>query len=156
MSYVELEQFLDRGSIRAWWGLSWRTFFGCAGGAVLGQQLGTMLFGANMAGVATLTLVGAALGLTLLLKRRGIIVARRLVVLAAFGLRAASKRTLVDGALLAGRVDAHAPPPIQIRVRERVLSAVASDDDHGGEQVAAAVAAVDLAADTRLTEAAQP
>ena len=80
--------------------------------------------------------MGAALGLTLLLKRRGIIVARRLLVLAAFGLRAASRRTLVDGALLAGRVDAHAPPPIQIRVRERVLSAVASDDDHGAEQVA--------------------
>ncbi len=118
MSYVELEQFLDRGSIRAWWGLSWRTFFGCAGGAVLGQQLGTVLFGTNMAGVATLTLVGAALGLTLLLKRRGIIVARRLLVLATFGLRVARKRTLVDGALLAGRVDAHAPPPIQIRVRE--------------------------------------
>ena len=35
-------------------------------------------------------------------------------------LRAARKRTLVDGALLAGRVDAHAPPPIQIRVREAV------------------------------------
>jgi hypothetical protein len=130
MSYVELEQFLDRGSIRAWWGLSWRTFFGCAGGAVLGQQLGTVLFGAHMAGVALLTLVGAALGLTLLLKRRGIIVARRLLVLAGFGLRVARRRTVLDGALLAGRVDAHAPPPIQIRVREPV--SIIGDDDADG------------------------
>src|SRR3712207_6227698 len=117
MSYVELEQFLDRGSIRAWWGLSWRTFFGAAGGAVIGQQLGTAVWGGSAAAVALATLLGATVGLTLLLKRRGIIVARRLVVLATFGLRVASRRTVIDGARLGTTLEPSSSPPIQVRVR---------------------------------------
>ncbi len=117
MSYVELEQFLDRGAIRAWWGLSWRTFFGCAGGAILGQQLGTVVWGASTAGVALTTLLGAALGLMLLLKRRGVIVWQRLAVLIIFGLRAVRRQTVLDGALLRERVDeAAAVPAMQVRV----------------------------------------
>ncbi len=117
MSYVELEQFLDRGSIRAWWGLSWRTFFGCAGGAVLGQQLGAVLWGASTAGVALTTLLGAALGLTLLLKRRGVIVWQRLLVLIIFGLRAVRRQTLLDGRQLSAVLDEGvSAPPLQVRV----------------------------------------
>ncbi len=117
MSYVELEQFLDRGSIRAWWGLSWRTFFGCAGGAILGQQLGVVVWGASTAGVALSTLLGAALGLTLLLKRRGVIVWQRLAVLTVFGLRAVRQRTVLDGRhLITPMDDTVTAPPIQVRV----------------------------------------
>ncbi len=130
MSYVELEQFLDRGAIRAWWGLSWRTFFGCAGGAILGQQLGTVVWGASTAGVALLTLLGAALGLTLLLKRRGILVAQRLLVLLVFGLRSLRGQTVLDGALLQGRVDEAVPtPPIQVRVHAPLAPEAASEPD---------------------------
>ncbi len=117
MSYVELEQFLDRGAIRAWWGLSWRTFFGCAGGAILGQQLGAVVWGASTAGVALSTLLGAALGLTLLLKRRGVIVWQRLAVLTVFGLRAVRRQTVLDGLHLNRPMDAGVlGPSIQVRV----------------------------------------
>ncbi len=117
MSYVELEQFLDRGSIRAWWGLSWRTFFGCAGGAILGQQLGAVLWGASTAGMALTTLLGAALGLTLLLKRRSVIIAQRLLVLGVFVLRMIRRQTVLDGALLLARPDDGVTgPPMQVRV----------------------------------------
>ncbi|MDP9313933.1 MAG: hypothetical protein M3R24_24160 [Chloroflexota bacterium] len=117
MSYVELEQFLDRGSIRAWWGLSWRTFFGCAGGAVLGQQLGAVVWGASTAGVALTTLLGAALGLTLLLKRRGVLVWQRLAVLAVFGLRMVRRHTMLDGWHLNQPMDdTVTAPAMQVRV----------------------------------------
>ncbi len=62
MPYVELEQFLDRGAIRAWWGFSWKTFLGLGIGAVLGQQLGAVVYGSGTAGMAALTAVGALLG----------------------------------------------------------------------------------------------
>ncbi len=117
MSYVELEQFLDRGSIRAWWGLSWRTFFGCAGGAILGQQLGAVVWGASTAGVALTTLLGAALGLTLLLKRRGVLVWQRLLVFTVFGLRAVRRQTVLDGRhFTPPMADGVNAPPLQVRV----------------------------------------
>ncbi len=112
-----MEQFLDRGAIRAWWGLSWRTFFGCAGGAILGQQVGAVLWGASTAGVALTTLLGAALGLTLLLKRRGVIVWQRLAVLTAFGLRMVRGHTVLDGTRLGNHLDEAATVrPMQVRV----------------------------------------
>jgi len=128
MPYVELEQFLDRGSIRAWWGFSWRTFFGCAAGAIVGQQLGAALYGAGSAGMAVLSVVGAAVGLVVLLKRRGIVLARRVLVLGTFALRVAGKRSVLDGTQLGGRRHDAAPVPLQIRLAGADLELVATLD----------------------------
>ncbi len=136
MSYVELEQFLDRGAIRAWWGLSWRTFFGCAGGAILGQQLGAVVWGASTAGVALTTLLGAALGLTLLLKRHGVIVWQRLVVLTVFGLRMVRGHTMLDGLHLNRPMDdSVTAPPIQVRVHPPLVPDATTSDVAPGAAV---------------------
>ncbi len=117
MPYVELEQFLDRGAIRAWWGFSWKTLLGLGIGAVLGQQLGAVVYGSGTAGMAALTAVGALLGVVLLLQRRGMIVAKRLVILAEFALRVAAQRTEIDGRTVGVVTMADEPPPMRVRLR---------------------------------------
>ncbi len=127
MAYVELEQFLDRGAIRAWWGFSWKTFLGLGIGGVLGQQLGAVVYGSGTAGMAVLTALGAALGVILMLQRRGMIVAKRLLILMQFAVRVAAKRTELDGrAAGVVVVDAQAPP-MRVRVRPTAPGVVPAD-----------------------------
>jgi hypothetical protein len=117
MPYVELEQFLDRGAIRAWWGFSWKTLLGLGAGAVLGQQLGAVIYGSGTAGMAALTALGALLGVVLLLQRRGMIVAKRLLILAEYLLRVATQRTEIDGRTFGTVIPADEPPPMRVRLR---------------------------------------
>ena len=120
MAYVELEQFLDRGAIRAWWGFSWKTFLGLGIGGVLGQQLGAVLYGSGTAGMAVLTALGAALGVILMLQRRGMIVAKRLLILLQFGVRVAANRTELDGRAPGLLVVEDQAPPMRLRLRPAV------------------------------------
>ena len=126
MAYVELEQFLDRGAIRAWWGFSWKSFLGLGIGGVLGQQLGAVLYGSGTAGMALLTALGATLGVILMLQRRGMIVAKRLVILFQFAVRVASGRTELDGRApgLLVLEDTVAPMRVRLRPMAPVLPAV--------------------------------
>ncbi len=128
MAYVELEQFLDRGAIRAWWGFSWKTFLGLGIGGVLGQQLGAVVYGSGTAGMAALTALGAALGVILMLQRRGMIVAKRLVILLQFAVRVAAKRTEFDGRASGLLIVEDTVSPMRVRMRPVAPSAVLPDE----------------------------
>lgn len=129
MAYVELEQFLDRGAIRAWWGFSWKTFLGLGIGGVLGQQLGAVVYGSGTAGMAALTALGAALGVILMLQRRGMIVAKRLLILVQFAVRVAAKRTEFDGRAPGLVIVEDQTPPMRVRLRPTAPSAVLLDEE---------------------------
>lgn len=128
MAYVELEQFLDRGAIRAWWGFSWKTFLGLGIGGVLGQQLGAVVYGSGTAGMATFTALGAALGVILMLQRRGMIVAKRLLILLQFAVRVAANRTELDGRAPGLLVVEDTVSPMRVRLRPVAPSAVLPDE----------------------------
>ena len=124
MPAPELEQFLDRGQIRAWWGLAWRAVAGLATGAVLGQQLGVILYG-NRWPMAALTILGAALGLSLMLQRRGLVNARRLAIRGAYYARRIRKHNVIDGR-------AHGIVPAEVEqpaLRVRLRPSAPDDDD---------------------------
>ncbi len=72
MPYVELEQFLDQGSIRILAGLSRTTFVGAVVGGIIGSQLGQALGGQRSWSVVVVTLLGIVIGAVLMMKRRGI------------------------------------------------------------------------------------
>jgi len=129
MAYVELEQFLDRGAIRAWWGFSWKTFLGLGIGGVLGQQLGAVLYGSGTAGMAALTALGAALGVILMLQRRGMIVAKRLMILLQFAVRVATNRTELDGRAPGLLVVEDQTPPMRVRLRPTAPGTAPPDPD---------------------------
>ncbi len=117
MPAPELEQFLDRGQIRAWWGLAWRTVAGLATGAVLGQQIGVILYG-NRWPMAALTILGAAIGLGLMLQRRGLVNARRLAIRGAYCYRRVRKHNFIDGRAY-GAVPAEVErPTLRVRMRQ--------------------------------------
>ena len=128
MPYVELEQFLDRGAIRAWWGFSWKTFLGLGVGAVVGQQLGAVVYGSGTPGMAALTALGGLLGVVLLLQRRGMIVAKRLLILMEYLLRVAAQRTEIDGRTFGVVAPADEPPPMRVRLRTSTSPDPAPED----------------------------
>jgi hypothetical protein len=128
MPYVELEQFLDRGAIKAYAWFSWKTAGGLGGGAIVGMQLGALLYGTGTLGVGVLTLLGAASGLALLSQRRGLIVARRLGVRAAFWLRRAAGRTELDGRDFGVAREDATLPLLLVRVHPPDADAAASEE----------------------------
>ncbi len=120
MPYVQLEHWLDRGAIKAWWGFSWKTFGGLAVGAVVGLQLGTLVYGSGSAGQVGLLAAGAVLGLLIMLQRRGMIAGKRLLILLQFGLRVLRGHTEIDGRAYGIVAEEPDPAPlIRVRVRQQ-------------------------------------
>jgi hypothetical protein len=93
--YHELEQFLGRGEEKAVWLLSVKNIGGLIGGGILGQRLGTALFGSG-ALVLLCTVLGAVLGITLTFQHHGLLILRRLVIRARFYLQRAIRPRVVD------------------------------------------------------------
>ncbi len=119
MPYVQLEQWLDRGAIKAWWGFSWKTFGGLAVGAVVGLQLGTLVYGSGSAGQVGLLALGAVLGLLVMLQRRGMIAGKRLLILVQFGFRVLRGHTEIDGRAYGVVAEEPEPAPLmRVRVRQ--------------------------------------
>src|SRR3712207_6555800 len=117
MPYAELEEWLDRGAIRAVWRLTWKTFAGVGIGAVLGMQVGTLVYGAGLA-VGGLTLLGAALGWACMRQRRGMVAVKRLWIRLQFWLRVLRKQTELDGRVYGVVRDEPQIAPV-MRVRAR-------------------------------------
>ena len=131
MPYVQLEQWLDRGAIKAWWGFSWKTFGGLAVGAVVGLQLGTLLYGSGSAGQVGLLAAGAVLGLLIMLQRRGMIAGKRLLILLQFGLRVLRGHTEIDGRAYGIVAEEPDPAPlIRVRVRQAPAAGPPAADQH--------------------------
>src|SRR5215216_345379 len=97
MAYMELEQFLGRGNEKVFWVLSLKDMGGLALGGFVGQRLGAALVGAGGA-LILMTLLGAAVGLGLMLQYHGLVVGRRLVLLARYLLRRLRGRSTIDEA----------------------------------------------------------
>lgn len=99
MGYLELEQFLGRGNEKVFWVLSLKDLCGMALGGFIGQRGGEILFGSGMPAMVV-ALVGAFIGLTLMMQYHGLIIGRRLVLLLRFygrRLRGATKLDLAAG-----------------------------------------------------------
>ena len=119
MAQLQLEQCLNRGAIRAWWGFSMRTFIALAAGAILGLELGMLLYGGGLR-VAALMFVGALAGAFVLRERRGILAVHRWRLAARFHLRRLLVRPELDGRPGARRDlpgSAYGPSPAAMRVR---------------------------------------
>ena len=95
MSYTELEQFLGRGEEKAVWLLSVKNIGGLIGGGILGQRLGTVLFGSG-ALVLLCTVLGALLGITFTFQHHGLLILRRLLIRARFYLQRAIRPRVID------------------------------------------------------------
>lgn len=112
MAYTELEQFLGRGEEKAVWLLSMKNIGGLILGGLLGQRLGTVLFGAGV-GVLLCTLLGAGLGMALTFQYHGLLILRRLVIRLRFYLRRAVAPRTVDAEAIF-TVDAVQEVPIRV------------------------------------------
>ncbi len=97
MPYVELEQFLDQGSIRILAGLSRTTFGGAVVGGIIGSQVGQALGGQRSLGVVAVTLFGILLGAALMMKRRGIANWKRWGVALLYYARSIRRPPTLDG-----------------------------------------------------------
>lgn len=109
MAYTELEQFLGRGEEKAVWLLSMKNIGGLILGGLLGQRLGTVLFGAGV-GVLLCTLLGAGLGMALTFQYHGLLILRRLVIRLRFYLRRAVAPRTVDAEAIFTVVEQHELP----------------------------------------------
>lgn len=101
MGYTELEQFLGRGEEKAVWLLSMKNIGGLILGGLLGQRLGSILFGEGI-GVLLCMVFGASIGIALTFQYHGLLILRRLVMRLRFYLqRAVAPRTLDAEAIFA-------------------------------------------------------
>ena len=98
---------------------------GLATGAVLGQQLGVILYG-NRWPMAALTILGAAIGLGLMLQRRGLVNARRLAIRCAYYARHIRKHNVIDGRSYGVVPTEVEQPLLRVRLRQTPPS---EDDD---------------------------
>ncbi len=110
MPYVELEQFLDQGSIRILAGLSRTTFFGAVIGGIVGSQLGQAIGGQRSWGVVVLTLLGIVIGAALMMKRRGIANWKRWGFALLYYVRSIHRPPSVDGLVYLTITDEDARP----------------------------------------------
>ncbi len=117
MPAPELEDFFDRGKMRAWWGLNWWTAGGLAVGAVLGQQLGTIFYG-NQWPMAVFTIVGAVLGFWLMLSPRGLHRWQRVAIRVGYYWRRVRRQAIIDGRAYGVVTPADEQPTYRVRIRD--------------------------------------
>jgi hypothetical protein len=120
MSYMEMEQFLGRGEEKAVWIFSFKNVGGLIVGGFLGHRLFSVL-GWTGGLVFVGVLLGAAIGITLTFQRRGVLIARRLLIMLRFYIRRAVAARRIDATTLYTVVEQREQ---LVRVRRRSGSAI--------------------------------
>jgi hypothetical protein len=115
MAYIQFEQFLGRGNEKVFWIFSYKHAAGLLMGGFLGRLGANVIFD-GVGWALTGMVLGAIVGMLLLTQYHGILVARRVGLLARFYLQRSRRPQRINAALL---YEEPMSQPQRMRVRYR-------------------------------------